>query len=70
MDVAESVDLQNLLIETDCPYMAPVPVRGTQNDPTNVQYVAKKIAEIKGIAYEEAARVTLENACRFYGISL
>lgn len=70
VEVAESVDLQNLLIETDCPYMAPVPVRGTQNDPTNVQYVAKKIAEIKGITYEEAARVTLENACRFYGISL
>ncbi len=70
VEVAESVDLQNLLIETDCPYMAPVPVRGTQNDPTNVLYVAKKIAEIKGITYEEAARVTLENACRFYGISL
>ena len=68
VEVAKAVDIQNLLIETDCPYMAPVPLRGTRNKSVNVEYVARKLAEIKEITYEEAARTTLENACRFYGI--
>ena len=68
VEVAEAVDIGNLLIETDSPYMAPVPLRGTQNKPVNVEYVARKIAQIKGISYEDAALATLKNACRFYGI--
>lgn len=68
VEVARTVPLWSLLIETDCPYMAPVPMRGKTNKPTYVEYVARKIAEIKGISYEEAAMATLENACRFYGI--
>ena len=68
VEVAEAVDIGNLLIETDSPYMAPVPMRGKVNKPVYVEYVARKIAEIKGISYEEAAERTLENACRFYGI--
>ena len=67
--VAEALDIEDLLIETDSPYMAPVPMRGKQNKPTYVQYVAKKIAEIKGITYEEAADATYRNACSFYGIA-
>lgn len=70
VEVAESIDISNLLIETDSPYMAPVPLRGTQNKPVNVEYVARKIAEIKGLSYENVAMTTLENACRFYDISL
>lgn len=70
VEAAEAVKLQDLLIETDSPYMAPVPVRGTVNKPVNVELVAKKIAELKGISFEAAARATLENACRFYGIRL
>ena len=68
MEVAEAVDMDDLLIETDSPYMAPVPMRGKVNRPVYVEYVAKKIAQIKGISYEEAAKKSLENACRFYGI--
>jgi len=68
VEVARAVDLQDLLIETDSPYMAPVPKRGSRNNPTYVEYVAAKIGEIKGISTEEAAKRTLENACRFYGI--
>lgn len=68
VEVAQAVDLESLLIETDSPYMAPVPKRGERNKPTYVEYVARKIAEIKGISYEEAALSTMKNACRFYGI--
>lgn len=68
VEVAAAVDMMDILIETDCPYMAPVPLRGSRNKPTNVEFVARKIGEIKGISYEEAARTSLANACRFYGI--
>ena len=68
VEVAAATDMTDLLIETDSPYMAPVPMRGQRNEPCNVKYVAEKIAEIKGISYEEAARTSLANACRFYGI--
>lgn len=68
VEVAEWIPVDRLLIETDSPYMSPEPKRGTRNTPVNVQYVAKKIAEIKGIRYEEAAEITFNNACRFYGI--
>ena len=68
VEVAEAVGIDDLLIETDSPYMAPVPMRGKVNRPIYVEYVARKIAEIKGISYEEAARKSLANACRFYGI--
>ena len=68
VEVAQAVDISDLLIETDSPYMAPVPKRGQKNRPVYVEYVAQKIAELKGISTEEAARTTLMNACRFYGI--
>ena len=68
VETVETVPLDRILIETDSPYLAPEPVRGTRNDSRNVKYVAEKIAEIKGITLEEAARVTLENAKRVYRI--
>ena len=68
IEVVEAVDLKDLLIETDSPYLAPVPMRGKQNTPLYVEYVARKIAEIKGISYEEVADATYRNACDFYGI--
>lgn len=68
VEVAAAVELGDILIETDSPYMAPEPVRGTVNTPCNVLYVAQKLADLKGYTLEEAARVTMENACRFYGI--
>jgi TatD DNase family protein len=57
-----------LLIETDSPYMAPEPVRGTRNDPANVRYVGMKLAEIRGEAPEKVAAYTMENAMKVYGI--
>ena len=68
IEVAEATDLKDLLIETDSPYLAPVPMRGKQNTPPYVEFVAKKIAEVKGISYEEVAEQTFRNACEFYDI--
>jgi len=66
--VAAEIPLEHLLIETDTPFLTPEPFRGQRNEPANVEYVARKIAELRGITYEEVAAATLENAKRFYGI--
>lgn len=66
--VVEQTPLEHMLIETDSPYMAPVPHRGERNDSSNVYFVAEKIAQIKGMEVEEVARITLENAKRVYRI--
>ena len=58
-----------MLIETDSPYLSPEPLRGKRNDPRNVKYIAKKIAVVKGIAEEEVARITYENARKIYKIN-
>lgn len=67
-EVAEYVPLSQIVLETDCPYLAPVPNRGKRNSSLNLTYVADMLAEIKGIAREEIERVTYENACRLYKI--
>ncbi|MFS0645363.1 TatD family hydrolase [Siminovitchia sp. 179-K 8D1 HS] len=66
--VAVEVPLDRLLIETDCPYLAPHPYRGKRNEPAYVKLVAEQIAELKGISYEDVARATAENAKRLFGI--
>jgi len=68
-EVVERTALEHLLSETDCPYLAPVPMRGKVNKPVYVEYTVRKIAEIKGISYEEAAEATYRNALRFFGIN-
>ena len=67
-EAAEIVPLSRLLIETDSPYLSPEPHRGERNDPSNVSFVAKKIAEIKGISFSEVAKATMENAKNVYRI--
>ncbi len=57
-----------LLIETDSPYLAPEPVRGTRNTPKNVQYVAQKVAESKHLPLEEIEKITYENTCKIFKI--
>ena len=68
VEAVKQVPLDMLLIETDSPYLTPVPYRGKRNYPGYVRLVAEKIAEIKGISFEEVARQTLENGKRLFGI--
>ena len=63
-----AVPLERIMIETDAPYLAPVPYRGRRNHSGYVLEVAKKIAEIKGLPVEEVARVTMENGKRFFRV--
>ena len=70
VEVAKAVPLDRLVLETDCPYMAPEPFRGKRNHPGYLYRMAEKLAEIKGIAPEEAAQATLENGKRLYRIDL
>lgn len=65
-EVAEYAPLSQIVLETDCPYLAPVPNRGKRNSSLNLSYVADLLAEIKGITREETERVTYENACKLY----
>ena len=65
-EVAAKVPLDRLLLETDCPYLAPVPMRGKRNEPMFIKYSAKEIADIKGITVEELVKHTDENTKRFY----
>ena len=67
-EAALLIPRERLLIETDSPYMAPEPVRGTRNEPTNVRFVGMKLAELRGEAPEETAAYTTENAMRVYGL--
>ena len=64
---AANVPADRVLIETDAPFMTPHPYRGKRNEPAYVRYVAEKLAEVRGIAPVEAARMTSENAARLFG---
>ncbi len=61
-EVAKVVPLDKLLLETDAPYMAPVPFRGQENQPAFVKFVAQEIADLRGISFEEVALTTTKNA--------
>ena len=67
--MVEEIPIDFLLVETDSPYLSPVPMRGKPNTPPNVEYTARKVAEIKGMPFEAVAEKTRENAMRFYGIA-
>jgi len=68
-DVAAFVPMDRLLIETDSPYLAPVPFRGKTNNPSYVPYVARQIADVKGTSAEEIGRATSENFERLFGVA-
>jgi TatD DNase family protein len=65
--VVEAIDLKHLVLETDAPYLAPMPYRGKRNEPDYLLLVAKKIAEIKNISVEEVAAVTTQNSMEIFG---
>ena len=69
VEVASAIPLERILIETDCPYMAPEPFRGRRNDPSLVPYVAAKIAALRGLSSEQVGAATSENARRLFRIS-
>jgi TatD DNase family protein len=67
-EVVRCIPLERVLIETDCPFLAPVPFRGKRNEPAYVQYVARAIADIKKLSFEKVAEVTSQNACSVLSI--
>lgn len=67
-EIIEMVPIEKILIETDSPYLAPEPVRGTTNNSINLKYIVKKIASVKEMTEEEIARITYENAERIFRI--
>jgi len=69
-DVVQAVSIDRMLVETDCPYLTPVPHRGGRNEPAFVRLTAEKLAEVKGLTLEDVARITTKNAGDLFGISL
>jgi TatD DNase family protein len=68
-DIVKMAPLERVLIETDCPYLTPVPFRGKRNEPSYVKYVAEAVASIKGVDVDEVGRITTENAKKLFRIS-
>jgi TatD DNase family protein len=69
-EVARIVPLDRLLVETDCPYLAPVPHRGRRNEPAYVADTARFLAELRGVTPEELGRATSDNFARLFGVGL
>ncbi|WP_434380892.1 TatD family hydrolase [Melittangium boletus] len=69
-DAVRFAPLERLMVETDSPYLAPVPYRGKKNEPSYVVETAKKVAELKGVSVEEVAQVTTANAARLFGFTV
>ena len=66
IEVAGQIPLDRIVLETDCPYMAPEPFRGKRNDPGKIYRMAEKLAEIRGLSLEEIQAITMENGKRLY----
>ena len=67
-EAVRNIPMERLLIETDCPYLTPVPYRGRRNEPAYVAYVAEEVAALKGVAIEDIASQTTENAVRLFNL--
>jgi len=67
-EVAEAIDLGDLMLETDCPYLAPHPYRGEENSPKYIGFIAKEIANLKNIPYDSVVSKTTETAKKFFNI--
>ena len=68
IEVASSIPLDRIVLETDCPYMSPEPFRGKRNDPGKLYRMAEKLAEVRGLTVEEIHTITIENGKRLYRI--
>ena len=69
-EVVKNISLDSILLETDSPYLSPEPFRGKKNEPKNVEYVAKKIAELKNISFEEVVDITTSNAKSLFDLEI
>lgn len=69
-DVIEKIDIKDIVVETDSPYMAPVPVRGTKNTPENLKYIVEFISKIKNISTEEVIKITTKNAISLFDLPI
>ena len=67
-EVAAAVQLENLMLETDCPYLAPHPFRGVENSPKYIGFVAKEIANLRNISYDSVVHATTKNAKEFFNL--
>lgn len=67
-EVARMLPLEKLLVETDAPYLTPAPDRGKRNEPWRVEYVAQKLAELKGVTFDEVAEQTVKNSKQIFGL--
>ena len=70
LEVVEKMPADRIMIETDCPYLAPEPMRGRRNSSLYLPYIAEKVAQTRGITVEEAAELTMDNGMRFFGIGV
>jgi TatD DNase family protein len=69
-EVVRAVSIDRMLVETDCPYLSPVPHRGKRNEPAYVRLAAERVAEVKGLTLDDVARITTKNVCDLFGIRL
>lgn len=69
-EVAKNIPLENLLLETDAPYLTPEPYRGKRNEPAYVKYAAQRIAEIRNVTFEEVADITTQNADKIFNFQI
>ena len=67
-EVAREIPLEKLVLETDSPYLTPVPYRGKENKPAYVRFVAEEIANLRGMSVEEIIDITTNNAEKFFGL--
>lgn len=68
-EAVKQIPLERILLETDCPYLTPVPHRGERNESSYLLHICRKVAELKGVDAEEVARITTENACRLFALA-
>lgn len=68
IELIEKMPLEMLMLETDCPYLSPAPHRGQINEPCNLIFIAKKIAEIREISFDDVAKISTQNAEKVFGI--